>query len=128
MYDKLVTQLNAIDTGKFVLKTQYDTDKSSLENINDADKKIPDISSLVRKTHYNAEITGIVGKIPNITGLATTADINAAKNKLPNDNDLVKKTDYDAKIKGIESKYFTTSDCIKFTRDIVDAKVKKGIS
>ena len=42
-YDKLVT--------KFVLKTQYNTDKPGLEKkINDADKKIPDTSGLVKKT------------------------------------------------------------------------------
>ena len=44
VYDKLVTKVNAIDTGGFVLKIQYDTDKSGLEKkISGADKKIPDI-------------------------------------------------------------------------------------
>ena len=32
VYHKLVTKLNNIDTTGFVLKTKYDTDKSSLEN------------------------------------------------------------------------------------------------
>ena len=41
MYDKLVTKFNAIDTSKFVLKTQYKNDKSGFEK-NDAIKKIPD--------------------------------------------------------------------------------------
>ena len=45
---KLVTEVNAINPGGFVLKTQYDTDKSGLEKkINDTDKKIPNISGLV---------------------------------------------------------------------------------
>ena len=44
MYDKLVTKLKNIDTSRFVLKTKYGTDKSELEN------KIPDTSSLVKKT------------------------------------------------------------------------------
>ena len=40
MYDKLVTKVNDIDISRFVLKTQYDTDKSGLEKkINDVDKK-----------------------------------------------------------------------------------------
>ena len=38
-YDKLVAKVDEIDTSGFVLKTNYDTDKSELEN------KIPDTSS-----------------------------------------------------------------------------------
>ena len=39
-YDKLVANVNYIDTTGFVLKTTYDTDKSDLEKkISDADKK-----------------------------------------------------------------------------------------
>ena len=43
VYDKLVTQVNSIDTSRFVLKTKYDTDESELKN------KIPDTSRLVKK-------------------------------------------------------------------------------
>ena len=43
VYDKSVTKLNNIDTTGFALKNKYDTDKSNLE------KKIPDISKLVKK-------------------------------------------------------------------------------
>ena len=42
-YDQLVGKVNNIDTGKFVLKTKFDTDKSELEN------KVPDTSYLVKK-------------------------------------------------------------------------------
>ena len=42
MYDKLVAKVNSIDTSGFVLKINYDTDKSELEN------KIPDPSGLVK--------------------------------------------------------------------------------
>ena len=35
-------------------------------------KKIPDASGLVKKVDYNAKITEIEGKIPSITGLATS--------------------------------------------------------
>ena len=48
IYDKLVSKANSIDTGGFVLKTKYDTDKTELEN------KISDISGLVKKSDYNA--------------------------------------------------------------------------
>ena len=50
MYDKLVPNVNNIDTRGFVLKTKCDTDKSDLETkISDADKEIPDTSGLVKK-------------------------------------------------------------------------------
>ena len=61
--------------------------------------------------------------------MATTADINTkigeVENKIPDVNDLVNKTDDDAKISDIEGKYFTTSDCNKFTSNILDAKIKQ---
>ena len=34
VYDKLVAKVNAIDTSDFVLKTNYNTDKSEFENKN----------------------------------------------------------------------------------------------
>ena len=43
VYDKLVAKVNNIDTSDFVLKTKYQTDKTELE------KKMPDVSNLVRK-------------------------------------------------------------------------------
>ena len=40
VYDKLITTVNVIDTSGFVLKIQYDNDKSGLEKkVSDADKK-----------------------------------------------------------------------------------------
>ena len=40
VYDKLVAKVNNIDTCGFVLKINYDTDKSDLEKkISDTDKK-----------------------------------------------------------------------------------------
>ena len=43
LYNKLVAKVNSIDTSAFVLKTNYDRDKSEIEN------KIPDTSGLVKK-------------------------------------------------------------------------------
>ena len=74
-YDKLVAKVNDIDTSGFVLKTNYDTDKSELEN------KIPDTSGLVKKTNYNAKITDIEGKIPDISNIATKTALTAVENK-----------------------------------------------
>ena len=65
MNDKLVAKVNNIDTGDFVLKTKYSTDKTELGN------KIPDISNLVKKTDYNIKITELENKIPDISNLAT---------------------------------------------------------
>ena len=49
-YDKLVTEVNGIDTTKFVSRTKYEKDGSDLERkIGDVDKKIPDVSDLVKK-------------------------------------------------------------------------------
>ena len=40
VYDKLVANVNNVDTTGFVLKNKYDIDKSDLEKkISDADKK-----------------------------------------------------------------------------------------
>ena len=41
VYDKLVTKVNNIDTSDFVLKTNYNTKITELEN------KVPDTSDLV---------------------------------------------------------------------------------
>ena len=47
VYDKLTAKINNVHTSGFILKTKYDTDKSM--KISDADKKIPNISGLVKK-------------------------------------------------------------------------------
>ena len=50
MYDKLVFKFNAIATSGFVLKTQYNIDKSrSPKKIDDAHKKIFDTKDLLKK-------------------------------------------------------------------------------
>ena len=43
LYDKLAAKVNNIDTSDFVLKTKYQAGKADLE------KKIPDVSDLVKK-------------------------------------------------------------------------------
>ena len=125
----MVTKVNTIDTSGFVLKSQYNTDRSSIgRNIDDADKKIPDICGLFKKTDYNAKITAIEGKIPSAVGLATIVALTAFEIKIPNISNLVKKADYDAKISDIESKYFTMSGYNKFKVEILDAKIEeKGL-
>ena len=67
-------------------------DKKDLDfedKINKIDKKIPYISSLVKKTE---------GKLPSITGLATNSELTAVKNKIPDVNSLVKRTNFNTKL------------------------------
>ena len=85
VFDKLVAKVNTIDTCEFVLKIQYDRNKSEIEN------KIPDTSGFVKKTVYNAKITEIEGKIPSVSGLATNSALTGVENKTPNISSLVKK-------------------------------------
>ena len=83
-YDKLVTkvnaiQLNNIDTGKFVLKSKYDTDKSELVN------KIPNTGGLVKKADYDSNISEINGKILNVTNLASKTALTTVETALTTD-------------------------------------------
>ena len=76
------------------------------------------------KKHYDAKINDIKGKMPSITGLATTAALNVAKYEIPKVSDLVKQTHYEVKISNIKSKYFITSSYTKFKDNILDGKVQ----
>ena len=78
------------------METKYDADKLELK------KKIPDTSSFVKKSNYNAKVSETEGKIPSINGLATTSALTAVENKILSVSNLVKKTDYDTKISEIE--------------------------
>ena len=71
VYDKLVAKVNNIDTSDFVLKTKYQTDKTELE------KKIPDVSNLVKK----AKLTELENKIPDVSSLATKTALTAVEIK-----------------------------------------------
>ena len=96
-YDKLVAKVNNIDTGDLVLKTNYQTDKTELEN------KIPDVSDFVKI----AKLTEFENKIPDLSSLATKAALTAVDNKIPDVSNLVKKTDYNTKITEIEINLIT---------------------
>ena len=78
---KLVTKVNSIDIilMQVLIRVwcKYDTDKSELEN------KIPDTSSLVKKTDYNTKIAEIEGKTPDFNKLGTKTPLTAAENKIP---------------------------------------------
>ena len=96
VYDKLVAKVNNIDTSDFVLKTNFNTKLTGLEN------KIPNTSGLVKKTDYNTKITE--DKIHDISGLATKTALTTAEIRIPKISGLVKKIDYNTKITDIENK------------------------
>ena len=90
VYDKLLSKVNNIDTSGFVLKANYDTDKSDLEKeISYADRN-SDISGLVKKQI-------IMLKLPKQKVKYLMLVIQS------------RKTDYDAKISEIENKYITAA-------------------
>ena len=86
VYDKLVAKAKYIDTGDFVLKTNFNTKITGLEN------KIPNTNGLVKKTDYNTKITGIENKILDISSLATKTALPTVENKIPSINNLATKT------------------------------------
>ena len=50
--------------------------------------------------------------------------VTAVENEIPDVSNLVKKRIYDAKISDIHSKYITTADYNRFTKNIVDNSIK----
>ena len=71
VYDKLVAKVDDINTNDFVLKTEYDTDKSESEN------KIADVTDFVKK----AKLTELENKISDISNLATKTALTTVKIK-----------------------------------------------
>ena len=104
VYDKLVAKSNIIDTIAFVLKTEYDTDKTELGN------KIPNTSGLVKKTYYNTKIAEIKKKLTdhNHDKYITTPEFNTLAATVFNttlaQENLVAKTDFDAKLSSLNRK------------------------
>ena len=101
-----------VDT--FALKTNLANLKTEVDNL-DINKLVPvpvDLNKLsdavknnvIKKTDYNAKITEIEHKIPDISNLATKTALNTVANKIPDTSGLVEKTDYNAKITDLENK------------------------
>ena len=103
-----------VDTSSFAFKINLANLKTEVDKL-DIDKLVPvpvDLSKLsdmvenvvIKKTDYNAKITEIENKIPDISNLATKTALNTVENKIPDTSGLVKKTDYNTKITEIEGK------------------------
>ena len=109
-----VKNISHVDTSSFALKTNLAILKTEVDKL-DIDKLKPlpdDVSKLrnvvtndvVKKTDYNAKITEMENKIPDISNLATKISLNTVENKIPDTSGLVKKTDYNTEITKIEDK------------------------
>ena len=62
-YNKLVTKVDNIDTTNFVSRTKYEKGGLDVEEkTSKVDKKIPDISDLVKKTDFDGKITEVENK------------------------------------------------------------------
>ena len=89
---------------------------------------------MVKKTDFSAKITEVKGKIPNITGLATSSSLIAVKNKILNATSLVRKTDYNTEISEIEKKitdhnhdkYITTPEFNTMAADVFNARLAQA--
>ena len=124
VYNQLVAKVNNIDTSDFVLKTNYQTEKTELE------KKIPDVTNLVKKT----KLTEVENKISDVSSLVTKIALTTVENKIPDVSSLVKKTDYKTKITEIEKKltdhnhdkYITTPEFNTLAEDVFNARLAQA--
>ena len=88
----------------------------------------------LKKADFNAKITKVEGKIPSITGLATSSALTAVENKIPDVSSLVKKADYDTKVSDIEKKitdhdhdkYVTTPEFNTMVADVFNARLAQA--
>ena len=97
-------------------KNKYEKDGTDFENkINKIDKKIPDITSLVKKTDFNTKVTEIEGKVTEVSSLVTKSSLTVVQNKIPDVRSLVKKTDFNTKVTEIEGKRLDVCSLVKET-------------
>ena len=127
-YNSLKTKVDNIDTTNFVLKTKYEKDESGFEDkISKIDKKIPDVSNLVRKQILMLKLL----ILPSISGLATNTALTAVENKILDVSSLVKKTDYHTNVCEIENKvndhnhgkYITTPEFNTLAPDVFKVRL-----
>ena len=93
-YNKLVTKVDniVVDTTNFVSRTIYEKDGSNFEDkIDKIDKKIPDVTNLVKRADFNTKVTEIEGKIPDVSSLVTKSALTVVRNKILDVRSLVKK-------------------------------------
>ena len=92
------------------------------------------ISGLVKKTDYDAKITQIEGKIPDLSGLATKTTLTTVENKIPSTSKLVKKADYNTKVTDIKNKlnnhnpdkHIATPEFNTLAADVFNARIAQA--
>ena len=52
----------------------------------------------LKKTDFNTKVTGIEGKIPNISSIATKSALTVVENKIPDVSSLIKKIDFNTTV------------------------------
>ena len=67
----------------------------------------------LKTTDFNSKVTEIEGKIPSISGLATSSALTTVENKIPGVGSLVKKTYFNTKVTEIESTIPDVSSLVK---------------
>ena len=84
------------------------------------ENKIPNVSSLVKKTDFNTKVTEIEGKIPDVSSLVIKTDYATEIAGIENDyvtnaalnsrhKDLTQKTNFDTEVKKINDKIASNS-------------------
>ena len=94
-----------------------------------------DTSDFVLKTNYNTKTTELENKILDISNLATKTALTTLEIKIPSVSNLVQKTDYNTKVTEIENKltsnnhdkYITTPEFNKLAADVFNASWHKQI-
>ena len=97
-----IKNISHVDTYSFALKTNLVNLKTEVDKL-DIGKLVPvpvDLCKLsdvvkndvVKKTDYNAKITEIENKIPDISNLATKTALTTVENKIPSISNLATKT------------------------------------
>ena len=109
-----IKNISHLDTSSSALKANLANLKTEVDKL-DIDKLVPvpvDLSKLsnvvkndvIKKTDYNAKITEIENKVPDISNLATKTALNTVENKIPDTSGLFRTTDCNSKITEIEGK------------------------
>ena len=119
-----IKNISHVDSSRFALKTNLGSLKAEVDKL-DIDKLAPvsvDLSKLsdvvknaLKKADYNAKITKIENKVPDVSNFATKTALNTVENKILDTSGLVKKTDYNAKITEIENKIPDVSNLVTKT-------------
>ena len=97
-----IKNISHVDTSRFALKTNLVNSKTEVDklDINKLVSVLVDLSKLsdavkndlVKETDYNAKITEIENKFPDISNLATKTELATVENKISNVSGLATKT------------------------------------